>query len=411
MRNLSMTLRRRTLPAFLVCILAVLFWVPGSSAEQTAPTEPVPDATQPPEPPAATAPDGEPLPVAGPVSPAPSSDPIWAPPVPGPDTFDWVKLTNGEWLKGEIKSMRQDDLEFESDEMDDQKLDWDDIAVLRSPKRLTYVQLDRTIFTGTAIIKDGLVVVDDNGVRHEFPRDRLMSIVRGDKDSFWGFWSGKASAGISFQRGNTDQTLFSYQGFIRRQTAITRTRLDFNGAISLLNGDQNENRHTGVIKLDIFLTPRFYITPGYFEVINDRFQNIDYKLTPAAGVGYHLIKRKKVKCDIELAVGYQYTYYHSVTAGQAPDEGNGAVIPIIRLETDPYKRVELDGLYRAQVTFPNTGNTTQHGEVILSIEITKILDVDASFFWDRLEQPVAYQDGVIPEKDDFKLTLGLGLEF
>ena len=27
----------------------------------------------------------------------------WAPPPPPPDKFDWIQLTSGEWLKGELK--------------------------------------------------------------------------------------------------------------------------------------------------------------------------------------------------------------------------------------------------------------------------------------------------------------------
>jgi len=358
-----------------------------------------------------SSPSAEQPPVAAAASPASEPGSTWAPPAPAPDKFDWIQLTSGEWLKGEIKSMRDEDLEFESDELDDQKLDWDDIAVLRSPRRLTYVLDDRTAMTGTAIMVDGRVVVDEDGILHEFPRDRLMSIVRGDKKNLWGFWSGKGSVGVSFQKGNTDQTLLSYQGFVRRQTAITRTRLDFNGGVSVLDDEQNENRHMALLKFDIFVSPRFYVTPASIEAIYDRFQNIDYRLTPAAGVGYHLIKTKKVKCEIELAGGYQFTRYHSVEAGQDRDVGTGAAIPTVRLETEPHKKLDLDGLYRAQITFPEIGDTIQHGEVILSLELTKILDLDVSFFWDRVESPVEEKDGVIPKKDDYKLTVGLGVDF
>jgi hypothetical protein len=31
------------------------------------------------------------------------------------DTFDWVLVVSGEWLKGELKGMREDKLVFESD--------------------------------------------------------------------------------------------------------------------------------------------------------------------------------------------------------------------------------------------------------------------------------------------------------
>ncbi len=52
----------------------------------------------------------------------------WEPPEPDPTDFDWIRLTNGEWLKGDIKSLREDKLEFDSDEMGVLTFDWGDIA-------------------------------------------------------------------------------------------------------------------------------------------------------------------------------------------------------------------------------------------------------------------------------------------
>ena len=109
--------------------------------------------------------------------------------------------------------------------------------------------------------------------------------------------------------------------------------------------------------------------------------------------------------------GRRITRRPATAFGQTPDEGNGAAIPTIRLETDPHDRVELDGLYRTQITFPDTGKTSQHAELILSLEVTKILDLDVTFMWDRLEDPEPDGDGERPEQDDYKLTVGISLDF
>ena len=50
-----------------------------------------------------------------------------------PDGFDWIELTNGEWLKGEIISMYDRELEFDSDELGDLTFDFDDIKEIRGP--------------------------------------------------------------------------------------------------------------------------------------------------------------------------------------------------------------------------------------------------------------------------------------
>ena len=116
-------------------------------------------------------------------------------------------------------------------------------------------------------------------------------------------------------------------------------------------------------------------------------------------------------CDLELAGGYQYTKYISVEEGADQEKRRGSIIPTIRIETDPLKDVDLDLLYQASIAVPESEDTTMHGEVILSIEITKIFDLDVSWIWDRVQNPQQAEDGTIPKKDDVKLTVGIGIDF
>ena len=47
----------------------------------------------------------------------------WESSKPTVTDFDWVQLTSGEWLKGELISMYEDSVEFDSDEFDEDE-DW-----------------------------------------------------------------------------------------------------------------------------------------------------------------------------------------------------------------------------------------------------------------------------------------------
>ena len=53
----------------------------------------------------------------------PSGSPIWGPPSALPEKFDWIQLTSGEWLKGDLKVLYDKKLEFDSDELDLLELD------------------------------------------------------------------------------------------------------------------------------------------------------------------------------------------------------------------------------------------------------------------------------------------------
>jgi len=340
----------------------------------------------------------------------PMMAPTQGPPAFDSGQYDWIRLTSGEWLKGDVISMRYDKFEFDSDELDEQLFDWEDVAELRSPQSYTYVFEDRTTLIGTALILDGKVVISSYGEDRVWERSELMSIVpAGDREL--DRWDGKASLGLAFRRGNTENTDLTYQGFIRRRDALTRTRFDFNGAIGEFEGVQNVNNHRSVLKLDLFVTPRFYVTPFAVNAYHDKFKNIEIELTPSIGIGYHAIDKKKITCDLELGGGYLYTRYKSVEVGENNEKGIGSAIMTIRIETDPLKRLEADVLYSTQLGIPDTEDTTMHAELIVSIELTKRLDVDVSWIWDRVQNPEPNEDGTLPKKDDAKLTVGLSIDF
>ena len=340
----------------------------------------------------------------------PMMTPSQGPPAFDREKYDWIRLTSGEWLKGDILSMRNDKFDFDSDEMDEQNFDWEDIAELRSSRKYTYVLTDRTSLIGTVLITDKAVVISVDGEDRVLKRADLMSIVPAGTREL-DRWDGTLSLGLAFRRGNTDQTDFTYQAFVRRRDALTRARLDLNGAIGKVEGEQTVNNHRSQLKFDLFASPRFYITPLAVIVYHDEFQNIDVQLTPSAGIGYHAIHRKKITCDLELAGGFQYTRYISVEAGGDEEKRRGAILPTIRIETDPFKDVDFNVLYQAGITVPETEDTSMHGEAILSVEITKVVDLDVSWIWDRVQSPQSNEDGTIPQKDDVKLTVGMGIDF
>ena len=400
----------------LPCLLSLLTWT-TANAQETSPPDSSTEVSQEPE---GTAPDQgegandkqikEEMSAPPDVMAPPMMIPTQAPPAFDPKKYDWIRLTSGEWLKGDILSMRDNKFEFDSDEMDEQNFDWEDIAELRSSRKYTYVLTDRKSLIGTALILDEEFVISVDGEERVLKRGDLMSIIpAGTRE--WDRWDGKLSVGLAFRRGNTEQTDLTYQAFVRRRAALTRVRLDFNGAIGEVEGEQTVNNYRSTLKLDLFLSPRFYITPLAVIIYHDKFTNIDIQSTPFAGVGYHALNKKKIEMDLELAAGYQYTKYISVQAGADEENRSGAILPTIRIETDPLKDVDFDVLYQAGITVPDPEDTTMHGEVILSVEITKIFDLDVSWIWDRVQSPQPTEDGTVPKKDDVKLTVGIGIDF
>lgn len=104
----------------------------------------------------------------------PSGSPIWGPPSALPEKFDWIQLTSGEWLKGDLKVLYDKKLEFDSDELDLLELDWEDVKQVRGHK------LHSVRFEGPPVVVVGILKIIDDKVFVtteekvlEFDRSRL----------------------------------------------------------------------------------------------------------------------------------------------------------------------------------------------------------------------------------------------
>ncbi len=333
----------------------------------------------------------------------------WKPLPPVPKEFDWIRFNSGEWLKGDIDILREGNLEFDSDELGDLKIDWDDIAELHSPRMNSCLFEDKVTAYGTLLIRDDIVLVGGDE-EQRFERKNLLTIIPGELREL-NFWSGKVSLGFTGRSGNTNQTDATGLINIYRQTLSSRFIFEYNGTFSKLNGEESANNHNLSSQYDLFITSRFYVTPAAISVYRDRFQNIDIRVTPAVGGGYHIIDQGDMELDVTLGAGYRYTRFESVEAFEDDTDTTAAALGGIRFDVDLTKKIELSIDYTVQVGVPETKDTNQHALALFSIELMDVLDLDLTFVWDRVGDPAADSNGVVPENDDFRFTVGLGIEF
>ena len=334
---------------------------------------------------------------------------LFRPPTPSPKEFDWIQLKSGEWLKGEITRMRDDELEFDSDELDDLTFDWKDITELHSARSNIFRFEGNLVVSGPVVMRDGVIRISEQGTERDFKRELLVAIVPAAEKE-WDRWSGKASLGVTIRSGNTDQLELSTTAWILRETARSRLKFDYNGGYGILEGDQNLNTHRFLSKLDLYWTRKLYFTPASLEVFRDPFTNIGLRLTPSGGVGYHLW-RGRLDWSLEAGLGYQWTEFESVGVDDPGTSSTGVVIFGSVFESEITKRIDFDLSYQIQVTIPDTDGTNHNMLGVLSVELRKYLDLDVSLTWDRVASPEPLEDGTVPEKDDYRLVVGLALDF
>jgi hypothetical protein len=334
----------------------------------------------------------------------------WQPPDPSAESFDWIKLKSGEWLKGEIKGLRYDDFEFESDELDLLQLDWADVAELRSPRFETYFFEGGIIAAGPATMKDGIIRIRVGDEIREFQRANLLSIIEG-KPSEWYYWRVNISAGLVGRRGNTDQSDFNARVNIRREAPKSRFDIDYVGNFSEVSGEVTVKNHKASASFKRFMHRNLFVTPAALQLYSDEFQNIDIQTTFGVSLGIFLVRNKKVDIYLSLGGGYSQIDYISVPQGEGNPQDDAVVIPVVGIEWDITGDIEWTIDYDSNITVQELGSSVHHLTTVFSVEIQEYLDLVTSASLDRVAQPQTNEEGVTPVPNDVRISIGLGVSF
>lgn len=329
---------------------------------------------------------------------------------PMPVQFDWILLTSGEWLKGDIIALYDDNLDFDSDEMGLQSLDWADIAELRSRLPQTLRLRDGVILQGQVFINADTITIYQATGSDTFARTEIFTLASSDANE-WDFWSGTISLGANLRSGNTQQDDYSMGFNFQRLTALTRLNNNYTGAYSTSDGSQTENNHRFTTTFDWFFSDLVYLRLTSFEFFADRFQNIDYRLTYASGIGYKLFDLKDFSWDLGTGVGWQVTYFESVEDGQESNVDTPVFYMGTDLDWDITSDIEYTFEYSIQFVNKVSGEYSSHLETGFNIDLISDLKFSISYILDRTENPTPDENGVIPERDDNRLVLELGWDF
>jgi hypothetical protein len=330
--------------------------------------------------------------------------PAWTP--PRSEKWDWLHLNSGEWLKGEIKQMRDRKIRFDSDELDDLDIDLADCQAIYM-HRLVFLRTESgdTPQGRGVLLGDMLEFETVEGRKLEIPRDEIVSIVPGGEREL-DYWSLLAGVDYGMKDGNTEQVDLSGRLGIYRRTATLRFLNDYRGIYGSQDGVKKTNNHRANSKLDIFLTSRFYVTLPSIEYYKDEFKNLKHRVSSGGGIGYEFIRNQFMELDGSVGGVHQFQESED---GEKSDDFAGTVG--VDLDFDLPGGTELDNSYRAQVVATDMDKTSHHFESILSVDIWGPLDLDLTFILDRIEKPERDSDGNRPDENDTSILAGMSIEF
>jgi putative salt-induced outer membrane protein YdiY len=330
----------------------------------------------------------------------------WAPPEVGVTSTDRITLKSGETLYGDFEILRDHKVFFDSDAFDDLDVKWSkvDSAYLVSPH--VFRLNDRNV-TGTAEMrKDVVRVRTSDGEVVEFARSEIVSIIQGGENES-SYWSGDVGVAFSLSKGNSDQVDASAKVHIKRETGLTRWVSHYRGIYSELDGDENAQNHRASSDFDIYVARGFFVTAPSVEYFRDEFQNVRTRITPGLALGYEFARSAKVEWNVSLGGSYQYTEFFE----GADADHNVAVVGDISLEIDVTSNLDLDTLYTVQLVPTDLDRTNHHLETELSIDVLDPVELDITFIWDRIEKPVASDEGDRSKSDDIRVMVGLSVDF
>lgn len=336
----------------------------------------------------------------------------WQPVAPDgmPSEYDWIRLPSDEWLKGEIVSMYDDELAFDSDELGTLTLDFADLVEIRTSRVVQVGFEDGEPAIGRLVVDgDSARVVGDDGER-EFATANILTLVVGEPKEL-NYWSGYVNAGGNVRSGNSDQIDYSARLGAQRRALKNRTLFDYVGNITRIDDVDTSNNHRANLAWDRFLTSRLFINVIGAEWFRDRFQNIANRYTLTAGVGYQILDTSRSTWSVTAGPAWQSTEFDSVPPS-GDDSVDGAAFRIgTRYDFDLTDDVDYYLDYSAYFTDEANGTYVQHLDTGLDVDLLGNLTFNASWIWDRTEDPQPLGDGSLPKRDDYRLFFGLGWDF
>ena len=238
----------------------------------------------------------------------------WQPKAPDglPTAFDWIRLPSDEWLKGEIVSMYDGKLEFDSDELGLHTFDFADIKEIRSSRVLEVGLADRKPVVGQLVVDGANARVIAQAGETAFARSEILTIVVGAKKEI-DYWSGYANVGGNIRKGNSDQVDYTARLGTVRRSVRDRTAFDYIGNITRIDSEDTSNNHRVTLGWDRFLSKRLFINVVGLEWYRDPFQNIANRWTVTAGLGYEIVDSPRTSWSATAGPAWQATH-----VGQRP---------------------------------------------------------------------------------------------
>ena len=229
---------------------------------------------------------------------------------------DQVTLKNGDKVSGVVIKKDGDKLTLKSDLMGEVTMPWNAVVSITSDAPLQVVLPNGNQVNGTLATKGSDLQVkapaqtvttpigEVAAVRNSAEQQKYERLL---KPSWLNLWAGYADLGLALARGNARTNTLNSSFVATRATNNDKTSLFFNQIYStatiLSQSATTADAARGGISYDHNISSRLFLNFQNTDEY-DSFQNLDFRFTGGAGLGFHAIKTERTVLDLLLGADY-----------------------------------------------------------------------------------------------------------
>jgi Protein of unknown function, DUF481 len=331
-----------------------------------------------------------------------------------------VTLKNGDRLTGAIVSVSDKKLILKTAYAGEISIDWDSVAQFSSEQPMVVTRTNQQTVSGAVNTKDSEVAVTTASGVQTIPMADV-AVMRSPADQaayekslhpgMLEGWAGGGNLGLALARGNSDTTNLALGFNAERPTTTDKWTIQ---AASLYSTSTAENVTTtsanalgGFIRYDHNLTKRLFAF-GLFAGSYDHAQDLNVRISPGGGLGFHAIASKVTTLDLLGGFGYTYENYSSGYNGSTTGVTNNLVNATIGDEFS-HKFTANTSVIQDFYFFPYLNDNGGYRGVFdfgLASKLYRAITWNLNFGDRYNSKPVAGK-----KDNDVLFTTGLGLSF
>ena len=329
-----------------------------------------------------------------------------------------VTLKNGDHLTGAIVSMDGKKLVIKTSYAGEVSIDWSEVSQFTSDQdTLVVTKADKQLVSGTVASQGENILVATTQGAQTVPRADVAAIrspadqAAYEKSLHPGMlegWAGGGNFGFALARGNSETTNVALGFNAARKTTKDTWTINATQLYSEDNklGSTTANSFLGVIRYDRNFSKRWF-GYGVFSGMYDVLQDLNYRIMPGAGIGFHAIATDRTTLDLLGGFGYTRESYYDGTINNLATAtlGDEFVYKFTKTTTFTQNLYYLPSLNQPPCAC-SVSNYRVNFTAGIASKLNGWLTANANFLDQYVSQPVLGN-----KKNNVVLTTGLGFTF